>query len=165
MMITDVERRLVKLRNEVKAQKVNSGLAYSQLLLPENTPTQTYSDTASLSGSGATPVARIRFRFTRTDHIAEPPMINFAFSAAYSPTYKEFAESQGWAIQANDFTYPMLQDIEGYINEIGDGYADFYVDYTSIIRSKLFSVSTIGISITCQAITNVPGTLVNERLI
>lgn len=162
-MAKDVQNRLTHLRNEVKAQKVYSGLTYSQLLLPENTPTQQYLETVSLSGSG--PVAKIRFRFTRTDGINEPPMINFAYNVSLSPTYKAFAESYGFVFSANDLSYIDASYISGYISEVGDGYADFIVEFASYLRDIFFSRDNLGIVITCQAITNVRGNLVVERIV
>lgn len=164
-MIGDVERKIAKLKNELKAQKVYSGLTYSQLLYPANTPTVSYSGTASLSGSGQTPVARVRFRFTRTDGLNETPLVNFAYNASYSPSYKQFAESYGWSFTGQDFSFFERDDIHGYISGTGDNYVDFFVDYNYILRSDLFSLSSIGISITCQAIVAVNGTLSVERVI
>ena len=162
-MVMDVQNKVTQLRNEVKAQKVFSGLTYSQLLLPENTPTQSYSATVSLSGSG--PVARIRFKFTRTDGINEPPLINFAYSASISPTYRAFAESYGFSFSANDLSYIDRSAISGYIGELGDGYVDFLVEFDSSLRSMFFSRSDLGIAITCQAIANIRGNLTAERVI
>lgn len=162
-MVMDVQNKVTQLRNEVKAQKVFSGLTYSQLLLPENTPTQSYSGTASLSGSG--PVAKIRFRFTRTDGINEPPMINFAYSASISPTYRAFAESYGFSFSANDLSYIDRRQVSGYIASLGDEYVDYYVEFSEYLRDIFFSRSDLGISVTCQAIANVKGTLVVERIV
>lgn len=162
-MVMGVQNRMTKLRNEVQSQKVYSGLTYSQLLLPENTPSQTYSGTADLSGSG--PVARLRFRFTRTDGLTTPPMINFAYSASISPTYRSFAESNGFSFSANDLTYLDNTNISGYIATVGDGYVDFYVDFNSYLRTMFFSRSTLSISVTCQAIANVQGSLTVEKII
>lgn len=163
-MISDVQLRLVKARNELKAQKVYSGLAYSQLLLPENTPQQSYSGTASLSGSGK-PLARLRFRFRRTDGLIDPPMINFAFTANYSPEYDDFVRSKGFTISGDDLGYFNWREVDGYIAELGDAYVDFYVDFSSSIRDDLFSVNSISFSVNCQAISNVNGTLEVERLV
>lgn len=162
-MVMDVQNKVTQLRNEVKAQKVFSGLAYSQLLLPENTPTQSYSGTASLSGSG--PVTKIRFRFTRTDGVNEPPLINFAYSASISPTYRAFAESYGFSFSANDLSYIDRTQVSGYIASLGDEYVDFYVEFNQYLRHIFFSRSDLGISVTCQAIANVKGTLVVERIV
>lgn len=160
-----VQQKIVELRNELQAQKVYSGLSYSQLLFPENTPSLSYTGTANLSGSGETPVARIRFRFTRTDGINETPLVNFAYDASYSPSYKQFAEDNGWTFTGQDFSFFERDDISGYISESGDNYVDFFVDYNYTIRSALFSLSSIGISISCQAIVAVNGTLSVERVI
>lgn len=160
-----VQQKIVELRNELQAQKVYSGLSYSQLLYPENTPSLSYTGTASLSGSGETPVARIRFRFTRTDGINETPLVNFAYDASYSPSYKQFAEDNGWTFTGQDFSFFERDDISGYISGSGDNYVDFFVDYNYTIRSALFSLSSIGISISCQAIVAVNGTLSVERII
>lgn len=160
-----VQQRMVALRNELKAQKVYSGLSYSQLLLPENTPQESYTGTASLSGSGSDPVARIRFRFTRTDGSVDPPLVSFTLDANLNPTYQQFAEANGFSFTANDLSYLTTTDIVGYIAQLGDGFVDYYVDYDSGIRSDFFSLDSIGISATVQAIANVEGSLVVGRLI
>lgn len=164
-MIRDTQQKLVELRNEIKAQKVYNGLAYSQLLFPENNPVQSYTGTASLSGSGDTPVARLRFRFTRTDGLIEPPFINFAYDASYSPTYQQFAESYGFEFTGRDLSQLEANDITSYIHNFGDGYVDFYIDFQSSMREAFFSLNSMQISATCYAITSVQGTLVMERLI
>lgn len=165
-MKKDVQQRIVEMHNELKAQKVYSGLAYSQLLLPENTPVESYSGVASLSGSGDV-IARIRFRFTRTDGLTDPPMINFASNAGVSPTYTDYAIANGFSISGNDVSAQDLSgsDIVGYINEIGDGYTDFFVDFDDSLRAKFFSLNSLSITATVQAISNVAGTLSVERII
>lgn len=160
-----VQQKIVELRNELQAQKVYSGLVYSQLLYPENTPSQTYTGTASLSGSGQTPVARLRFRFTRTDDINETPMVNFAYSANYTPTYKKFAEDNGWSFTGKNFESFERYDVSGYISGLGDNYVDFFVDFNYTIRSALFSLNSISISAECSAIVAVNGNLIVERII
>lgn len=164
-MIYDVEKRIVKLRNEIKAQKVSAGLTYSQLLMPENTPQLSYTGTATWTSSTTAPVARVRFRFTRTDGLTDPPLINFTHTSACSPTYKEYAVANGFSFSPDiDMTYLDSEIIEGYIGEIGDGYVDFYVDFGMSIVSRYYTLSSIQISTTCQAISNVYGTLTVERL-
>lgn len=162
-MVLDVQNKVTKLRNEVRSQKVFSGLTYSQLLLPENTPTVTFSDTVSLSGSG--PVAKIRFRFTRTDGLLSTPFINFAYSGSISPTYKSFAESYGFSFSANDLSYIDRARMSGYISDLGDGYVDYCVEFSSYLRDIFFSRNSLNISVTCQAIANVQGTLSVERIV
>ena len=162
-MVLDVQNKVTRLRNEIKAQKVFSGLTYSQLLLPENTPSLSYSETVSLSGSG--PVARIRFRFTRTDGLIDPPFINFAYTGSISPTYKSFAESNGFSFSAHDLSYIDRNNISGYIATVGDGYVDFYVEFNSYLRRMFFSRNSLDIAVTCQAIANVAGTLSVEKIV
>lgn len=164
-MIYDVEKRIAKLRNEIKAQKVNSGMVYSQLLMPSNIPQATYSGVASWTGSTTSPVARLRFRFKRTDGLVTPPLINFSHSSSCSPTYKEYALANGFSFTPDiNMSYLDSDIIEGYIAEVGDSYVDYYVDFSSSIISRYHSISSIQISASCQAIANVYGTLEVERL-
>lgn len=164
-MRSNVQQRIVELRNELKAQKVSSGLTYPSLLLPENTPSLTYSDTASLSGSGTTPVARVRFRFERNDGMIDAPLINFAFTASFTPTYAQFAINQGFTITGDDLGSYDFMVVSGYIGEVGDGYVDFYVDFGNELRDDFFNLNSISFSTTCQAISNVYGTFTVERVI
>lgn len=164
-MITDVERRIVKLRNELKAQKVSAGITYSQLLMPSNTPELEYTGTANWNSSTTFPIARVRFRFIRTDGLTDPPLVNFTHNSTYSPTYKKFAQDNGFVISPDiDMSFFDNENIEGYIGAVGDGYVDFYVDYGTAIRNQLFSLSSIQIATTCQVISNVQGYLTVERL-
>jgi antirestriction protein len=110
-------------------------------------------------------VAKIRFRFTRTDGLVEPPFINFAYTGSISPTYRAFAESYGFSFSANDLSYMDRTNISGYIAGLGDGYIDFYVEFNEYLRDMFFSRNSLTISITCQAIANVAGNLSVERII
>lgn len=164
-MIGDVQQKIVKLRNELQAQKVSAGVSYSQLLMPENTPTLDYSGSASWTSSTTGLIARIRYRFTRTDGLMDPPFINFAYNADYSPTYKEFAIANGFSFSQGNVSYFDYRDIEAYIYAVGDGYVDFYIDWKNSIKNALFSLNSVTITASCQAISNVYGTLSVERLI
>lgn len=164
-MIYDVEKRIVALRNELQSQKVSSGIAYSQLLLPRNTPILSYYGTASWTNSTTAPIARLRFRFSRTDGQLDPPLINFTHLSYCTPTYKEYAIDNGLSFSPNvDMGYQDSSVIEGYIAELGDGYVDFYVDFGAKIMKNYFSLDSIGIRSTCQVISNVYGELSVERL-
>ena len=164
-MIRDTQQRIVEIRNELQAQKVFSGLIYSQVLMPENTHQLSYTGEATWSGSEDAPIARVRFRFTRTDGLVDPPLINFTHTSSFSPTYKQFAEANGFVFSGGDLSFFSTQGIEGYIADIGDGYVDFYVDFKASIKNLLFSRNSVSISTTCQAVSNVYGTLSVERLI
>jgi hypothetical protein len=164
-MINNLQQRIVTLRNEIQSQKTFSGLTYSRLLLPENAPTQTYSGRASLTGSGSTPVAEVRFRFTRTDGLTDTPAINFAFSSTISPTYVDFVRSKGFTISGNELAFFDQWTTAGFTREVGDGFVDFIVAIQPDTREAFFSLDYLDFSITCQAITNVYGTLTVERII
>lgn len=164
-MKRDIQQRIVALRNELQSQKVFSGLTYSQLLLPENLPTQTYSGNASLSGDPNSVVARVRFRFTRTDGLMETPAINFTQECKLSPTYAEFVRGNGFTVSGNDLGYYNQWEVSSYVSEIGDGYVDFTVDLQSSCRRTFFSIDSIAFETVCQAITSVRGILTVERLI
>ena len=164
-MIGDIQTRMAKANNELKALKVYSGLSYSSLLLPENIPEQTYSGTASLGGSSWDMVARLRFRFTRTDGLIDPPLINFTLNASVTPDYKSYAESYGFVFYSGNVSYIANSYITGYINELGDGYVDYYVDFAGPLNGLFYYLDDIDFSVTVQALANVRGTLSVERLI
>lgn len=159
-----IQQRIVELRNELQDQKVATGMTSSQFLLPENNPVLSYTGTASLSGDSDL-VARVRFRFTRQDGLTDPPLVNFAWNATYSPTFYEYARSYGWAFTGSDFSFFQTSDVDTYIAEVGDGYVDLYVDYNYELRSALAPLTSVGISIQCQAIASVYGQLSVERLV
>ena len=155
-----VQERLVQIRNELRAQKVASGLAYSSLLFPENTPQATWSGTVDLNSDD--PVI-VKFRFTRKDESLSVPLVDFPFTATVSPTYLEFARTYGFEITADDFTYTNTWDTAGYIGEVGDNYIVFYVEISrAILKSDYFSLSSVGVSLTVQAVSCVYGNLIVE---
>ena len=166
-MIKDVQNRLVKIRNEIKAQKVARELAYSQLLMPDNTPTKTYSGyipvgTTAQNGT----VARCRVRFTRIDGINSTPFVDFPFDLKFSPNYVQFEASQGVTITGDDTEYVDEQCFVGYIAEAGTNYIDFYIDVTDTLL-MVFDPNFPGItfSFTVEAVSTAPGTIDITRLI
>lgn len=164
-MIGDIQTRMAKANNELKALKVYSGLSYSSLLLPENIPEQSYSGTASLGGSSDDMVARLRFRFTRTDGLIDPPLINFTIDASITPDYQTYAEDYGFVFSSGNLSYSTDFLITGYIYELGDGYVDYYVDYDGDLSTYYPYLNSIDFSVRVQALANVRGTLSVERLI
>lgn len=164
-MIYDVEKRLAAVHNELRALKVHSGLVYSQLLLPENSPVQSYSGKVSLSGSGTGPVGRIRFRFSRSDGVLDPPLVDFASEVEISPTYQQYAEDNGFTFYANDLSYLTPLETDVYIGELGDGFVDFYVDFDRYLQTAFFSLNSLDVKVTVQAMANVKGTLSVEKVI
>lgn len=162
----DVEKRIVALRNEVKAQKVARELAYSQLLMPENTPSISYSGTATVQGQERfDTLARCRVRFTRTDGKQGAPFVNFPFSFAFSPTYREFEQSVGNTVTGDDVDFVDEQCYVGYVAGAGPNYVDFYIDVTTEVVLNWTPFTSIDFSFTVEAISNVPGTLSVERIL
>ena len=168
-MIGDVQQRIVKLRNEIKAQKVARELTYSQLLMPENTPSITYRGTLTHSGGPIDDVvARCRVRFTRTDGVDATPFVNFPFVLTLSPTYQEYEASIGVTVTGDDPGCVDEQCYVGYIADSGDNWVDFYVDLTYYAIANFDSFerpfTSLDFSFTVEAISTVPGRLTVERV-
>ena len=166
-MLQDVQSRLVKIRNEIRAQKVARELTYSQLLLPENTPSISYSaylPVGTTAQNGI--VARCRVRFTRSDGIDSTPFVNFPFSLTLSPTYKEFQEDQGVSVSGNDVGYVDEQCFVGYVAGAGTNYVDFYIDITETLIT-VFDPNYPGVtfSFTVEGVSTAPGTLTVTRIL
>lgn len=163
-MIEGVDQRIVKARNELRAQKVAMELAYSSILWPENTPQATWNGSVALQLQGDV-VARFRARFVRSDGIAGAPFVDFAQTVAFSPTYLQYTQSIGWTVTGNDVSYVDDQNYTGYVSGTGSNYVDYYIDIVRDIMANYNQLSTINLAITVQAISMVPGTVTITRLI
>lgn len=165
-MITSTEKRIVNLRNEVKALKVASELAYSQLLMPENTPSVSYSGTVtSASVPRYATLARCKVRFTRSDGSLDVPFVNFTLNFRFSPTYTQFMASWGIIVEGNDTEFSDEQVYDGYIAGSGPGYVDYYVDISTDIVLLFDPFTSIDFSFEVEAISMVSGTLTVERVV
>lgn len=163
-MINMLEQRIIKARNELKAQKVAMELAYSSVLWPENAATASWSGSLTLQLSGDV-VARFRVRFMRTDGSEGTPFVDFAQNVTFSPTYLEFSASQGWTVTGNDTGYVDDQNYTGYIAGSGDGYVDYYIDFQRDLMSNYFALSSVDVTISAEAVSMTKGTLTIVRLI
>ena len=163
-MRNDAQRRLVAIRNELKAQKVAGELAYSQLLLPENAPSVSYSGTVAELSSTYT-YARCRVRFTRSDGVNETPVVDFAYNFQFSPNYVEYMATQEVTITGDDTGDTDETCYAGYVAGAGSNYVDFYVDIPADISMTFYGFTSLNFSFTVQAIAMVSGTLTVERLI
>ena len=165
-MITDTEQRIVNIRNEIQAQKTAQELAYSQLLMPENTPSATYSGTIT---SGAEErydtMARVRARFTRSDGVDEPPFVNFPFSLTFIPSYKDFVAQWGEQVTGDDVDFADEQCYIGYVAGTGSNYVDFYIDIPTEIVMTFAPFTSLDFTVTVEAVANVAGTLSMTRLL
>lgn len=163
-MISDVEMRLVRARNEVKAQKVATELAYSSILWPENAATANWSGSIALELHDDK-VARFRVRFTRTDGVSGTPYVDFAQNVTFSPTYQQYSQSIGCTVTGNDVGYVDDQNYTGYVAKAGSNYVDYYIDFVRDLISNYFSLSSINVTISAQAVAMVSGTLTITRLV
>lgn len=163
-MISDTQKRLVKARNELRAMKTASELAYSSILWPENAATVNWGGAIALQIVGDV-VARFRVRFTRTDGGAGAPMVDFAQNVTFSPTYMEYSTSLGWTVTGNDTGYVDDQNYTGYVAGAGDDYVDYYIDFVRDLVANYFSLASITVNINVEAISMVGGTLTITRLV
>ena len=163
-MINDVQQRIVKARNELKAQKVAMELAYASILWPENTPEVNWNGSVDLQLSGDV-VARFRVRFTRSDGNSGAPYVDFAQNVTFSPTYLEYSTSLGWTVTGNDVNYVDDQNYTGYVAGAGDNYVDYYIDLSRDLISNYFGLSSINVAIRVQAICMTNGNLSITRII
>ena len=160
-----VQARLVRIRNELKAQKVASGLAFSSLLMPENNPTATWSGSISFASTGADNIlARIRFRFARTAG-SDAPMVNFTIATELSPKYASYIATQGLTVTGDDVDYVDEQSITSYVADSGDGWVDYYVDFDTTLLNNFYTLTAINATVTVTAVAMVAGTLTTERII
>lgn len=163
-MINDVQQRIVKARNEVKAQKVASKLAYSSILFPENTPRVTWSGTINFPWTADNVIARLRVRFTRNDGMDGAPFVDFAQNVTFSPTYVAYSASVGWIVTGNDTGYVDDQEYTGYVAATGSNYVDYYIDFLKDIQMNYNTLNSISASVEVEAISMVDGTLTITRI-
>lgn len=163
-MNNDVEKRIVKARNELKAQKTAMELAYSSILWPSNTPeAQWTGDVALEDHSGV--VARFRARFRRSDGQTGAPYVDFAQHVNYYPTYVDYSQSIGRIVTGNDVGYVDDQNYTGYVAGAGTDYVDYYIDFVRELINNYYTLSSVNIGITVQAISMVQGNVTITRLI
>lgn len=155
---------MVKARNEIRAQKVATELAYSSILWPENTPEVTWSGAIAINLSGDM-LARFRVRFTRTDGNTGAPFVDFAQNVSFSPTYLQYCNSMRWTISGNDVNYVDDQNYTGYVAGAGDNYVDYYIDFLRDMAANYNTLSAVNVTIVAQAICMTEGTLTITRLI
>lgn len=163
-MRNDVQQRLVRIRNELRAQKVAMELAYSSILWPQNAATASITESLNLELTDGV-VARFRIRFQRTDGINTTPCVDFAQSVSFSPTYTEFTQSQGATVSGNDVGYVDDQNYTGYVSGAGADYVDYYIDFLRDLISNYYALSTVTVTINAEAIAMVSGQLIITRVI
>lgn len=169
-MPSGVENRIVKLRNELNAQKQASPLSWGQLALPENTPSVTINEsldiTAPLDGAN---IAKFIATFTRTDGQSGAPLVDFAYDYKTSPTGIEIYRQHGATITATS-EESLYQGDGSNIVDISDNSVSFEIliwqtDYLGTTSNFYYDygVKAVDLELTVNAISPVPGTLTVER--
>lgn len=159
-----LQSKLVRLRNELKAMKAASELAYSTMLMPENAPTATYSGAIDFS-TPQMPFARLSAVFTRTDGKSEAPYVDITTEAT-GDTFAAWVRSQqDGAYTGRDPEWANSYLFTAYAHAVSGGSVEFYID--SISRDPWFwdDNDIANFSLTVTAISAVPGTLTLARLI
>ena len=164
-MINDIQQRMVRARNEIRAQKVATELAYSSILFPENTPRATWSGTISFPWTADNVIARLRVRFTRSDGMEGAPYVDFAQNVTFSPTYLDYSASVGWTVTGNDTGYVDDQEYTGYVSATGSNYVDYYIDFLRDLEINYNTLNSVQASVTVEAISMVDGTLTITKVV
>lgn len=164
-MISNAEKYIVKLRNELRAMKVSFKYAISSVLMPDNIPTVSWSGNVSFSGGTTEALARFRVRFKREGSREEPPLVDFTLRVGFTPSYVSYSEtSQRVRITGDDPDFTEASFYRGYVAEVGDGYVDYYVDIELATKNIYSGLSGVDVAINVEAVSVVKGTLTIERL-
>lgn len=156
------EQRLMKIRNELKAQKVATELAYSAMLMPENAPTATYTGSIDLT-TIQEPMARVAVTFTRTDNIENTPYADIAVSTDID-TFEEWVRSIGGTVSGRDTDWGESGLFMIYVNDTTDRSVTFYIDVSSkIVQGQ--ANQTANFTLNISVISPTPGQLTVIRLL
>lgn len=173
-MTVGAENRLVKLRDELQSIKQAPTLGYPKTLKPENTPERSQSATITHRGSASGVMAEWRARYTRTDGINKPPLVDFPYSVSFSPTYASYQRDVLGHSGADNSGYVERQCYDGFVSGSGQDYIDFSI----VINNRLVDYYAypeptedepnpepveVRVNVIVQAVATVPGTLTLER--
>lgn len=158
-MIFSAERQLIKLKNELRALKVATKLAWASVLMPDNIPRASWSGSVSLTGGTSAALARFRVRFSRADGRTESPFVDFAQIVSFTPTYYEHSLNQGIRVTGNDVNYVDDQNYRCYVASTGSGYIDYNIDMTPTLATNYSGLSSVTVGINVEAISPVKGRL------
>lgn len=162
-MIQDVQSRIVKVRNELKAQKVASELAYSAMLWPDNAPTATYNGTIDLNNF-TDPAARVAITFTRSDGADSTPYVDLAADTDIFSFY-DWVRSIGGTVSGRDYACEKNNLFVVYADSTTNNSVTFYIDVSQNVYSLSGRLNSTTFSIGISAISPVAGTLSVTRVI
>lgn len=164
-MISNAERSIVKIKNELRAMKTSFKYAISSVLMPDNVPTVSWSGNVSFNGGTSEALARFRVRFKRDGGRAEPPLVDFALKVGFTPSYVNYSETnQRVRITGDDPDFTEASFYRGYVAEAGDDYIEYYIDIELATKNLYSGLSGIDVAINVEAISVVKGTLTIERV-
>lgn len=167
MFSDNTTKRLVAIQNEQRAQKTSSKLNGGSLNLPGSTPTASYS--GFVANSNADTTARWIATFTRTDGIALPPYVEFAWDFSLAKyTYEDLLQTPGTSVtnvtgrdkQAID----QVIFIEG-VYEVGANYVKWRIDISPDRYWYFSGAGGTTVTLAVQAVSTVIGTLTLVRVI
>lgn len=161
--MNSVQQRLVRIRNELRAQKVASERAYSSMLWPENAPTASYNGTFNGYEPASEEVyARVIATFTRTDDKGGAPLVDLAVDSELY-TREQSIKDLGGQISGRDLAYGNNGAFNIYVAETTDSSVTFNIDI--LTTALLAAQETIPFNLFATAISPVPGTLTLRRAI
>lgn len=162
-MLQDVQSRIVKIRNELKAQKVASELAYSSMLWPDNAPTISYSGSIDLNNF-TDPAARVAITFTRDDGGDTTPYVDLAVDSDVFGFY-DWVKSIGGTVTGRDYACEENSYFEVYAESTTTNSVTFYVDVNQSVYALSGRLNSTTFSINAVAISPISGTLSVSRVI
>lgn len=162
-MISDVEGRIIKSRNELKSLKVATELSYSSMLMPENAPTATYSGSINLNAMND-PMARVTATFTRSDESEITPYVDIMLDTDIF-TYEDWVKSIGGTVSGRDVKWGQSGLFTVYVDNTTDKSVTFNIDVTQNVMQLSGVMSSVDFTIRATAISPVSGTLTLRRAI
>lgn len=174
-MDSTTQMRIVKLRNEIRAQKQASELAWGQLAFPEDTPVATFNGPIDLSAPirAGTEILTCRFvaRFTRTDGQTGAPLVQFAFDFNVSPTTIEIERQRGATVTTTSDEQLYWRGISAHVLNSGDDWVEYEISFDDatgywLMTSRAYDilgVQNVNLELNVYAISPVVGTLTLER--
>lgn len=174
-MDNSTQLRIVKLRNEIRAQKQASELAWGQLAFPESTPVATFNGSIDLSQPirAGTEILTCRFvaRFTRTDGQTGAPFVQFPFDFKVSPTTIEIERQRGATVTTTSDEQLYWRGISAHVLNSGDNWVEYEISFDDttgywLMTSRTYDIvgiRNVNLELNVYAVSPVTGDLTLER--
>lgn len=166
-MRENVQARIVAIRNEQRAQKKAVQLGYGQLVVPDP-PRKTWSGAIDPSNPlNSEYIAKFKARFTRTDGVNQPPLVDFSYTLAASRTNIDARRERGNIIAATDIDALLEGGHSGWVSTAANNYTEFSIVIRDSGSQGYFMTTTTGtsmVALSVTALSPVPGILTIERV-